>query len=45
MATMKLNRIGLEPQIYKGGKTTLCAGTRFIKDIQNPHQLSTNLSS
>jgi 2-oxoglutarate ferredoxin oxidoreductase subunit beta len=27
MATpLKLNRIGLEPQIYKGGKTTLCAG-------------------
>ena len=25
MAT-KVNRIGLEPQIYKGGKTTLCAG-------------------
>src|ERR1043165_4657238 len=25
MAT-KLNRIGLEPQIYKGSKTTLCAG-------------------
>ena len=25
MAT-KINRIGLEPQIYKGGKTTLCAG-------------------
>src|SRR5262252_368418 len=23
---VKLNRIGLEPQIYKGGKTTLCAG-------------------
>ena len=22
----KVNRIGLEPQIYKGGKTTLCAG-------------------
>ena len=22
----KLNRIGLEPIIYKGGKTTLCAG-------------------
>ena len=21
-----MNRIGLEPQIYKGGKTTLCAG-------------------
>src|SRR4249919_1720860 len=27
MATpIKTNRIGLEPQIYKGGKTTLCAG-------------------
>src|SRR4030081_555138 len=27
MATpVKMNRIGLEPQIYKGGKTTLCAG-------------------
>src|SRR5258706_15011655 len=27
MATpVKVNRIGLEPQIYKGGKTTLCAG-------------------
>src|SRR6187200_1463104 len=27
MATpIKVNRIGLEPQIYKGGKTTLCAG-------------------
>src|ERR671927_1096820 len=27
MATpIKINRIGLEPQIYKGGKTTLCAG-------------------
>src|ERR687883_1693172 len=27
MATpSKLNRIGLEPQIYRGGKTTLCAG-------------------
>jgi pyruvate/2-oxoacid:ferredoxin oxidoreductase beta subunit len=26
MAAGKLNRIGLEPQIYKGGKTTLCAG-------------------
>src|SRR3954467_14901082 len=25
MAT-KLNRIGLDPQVYKGGKTTLCAG-------------------
>lgn len=23
---IKLNRIGLEPSIYKGGKTTLCAG-------------------
>src|SRR6267378_4307928 len=23
---VKVNRIGLEPQIYKGGKTTLCAG-------------------
>src|SRR4030095_12416107 len=23
---VKINRIGLEPQIYKGGKTTLCAG-------------------
>src|SRR5678810_1510590 len=23
---LKVNRIGLEPQIYKGGKTTLCAG-------------------
>src|SRR6266487_4680964 len=23
---VKMNRIGLEPQIYKGGKTTLCAG-------------------
>src|ERR671930_952781 len=22
----RVNRIGLEPQIYKGGKTTLCAG-------------------
>src|SRR5436853_959605 len=22
----KVNRIGLEPQVYKGGKTTLCAG-------------------
>src|ERR687887_1872757 len=22
----KVNRIGLEPQFYKGGKTTLCAG-------------------
>src|SRR4029078_1609220 len=27
MATpIKVNRIGLEPAIYKGGKTTLCAG-------------------
>src|SRR5919204_2401529 len=26
MATLKMNRIGLEPQVYKGGKTTLCAG-------------------
>src|SRR5918994_2569806 len=27
MATpIKINRIGLEPQTYKGGKTTLCAG-------------------
>src|SRR2546423_507771 len=27
MATpVRMNRIGLEPQIYKGGKTTLCAG-------------------
>ena len=26
MATLKLNRIGLESQAYKGGKTTLCAG-------------------
>src|SRR5499427_6254635 len=27
MATpLKVNRIGLEPQIYRGGKTTLCAG-------------------
>src|SRR2546428_11196057 len=27
MATpLKVNRIGLEPQVYKGGKTTLCAG-------------------
>ena len=23
---IKVNRIGLEPQVYKGGKTTLCAG-------------------
>src|SRR5713101_8118419 len=23
---LKVNRIGLEPQVYKGGKTTLCAG-------------------
>ena len=26
MATIKVNRIGLEPQVYKGSKTTLCAG-------------------
>jgi len=26
MATLKINRIGLEPQAYKGGTTTLCAG-------------------
>ena len=26
MATLKVNRIGLEPQVYKGSKTTLCAG-------------------
>ena len=27
MATpLKVNRIGLEPIVYKGGKTTLCAG-------------------
>src|SRR5215467_3820543 len=26
MAPIKVNRIGLEPQVYKGGKTTLCAG-------------------
>src|SRR5437667_6685877 len=27
MATpVRVNRIGLEPQVYKGGKTTLCAG-------------------
>src|SRR5438876_10368570 len=27
MATpVRMNRIGLEPQLYKGGKTTLCAG-------------------
>src|SRR5436189_5777798 len=27
MATAgRTNRIGLEPQVYKGGKTTLCAG-------------------
>src|SRR5258707_13459790 len=27
MATpVRTNRIGLEPQVYKGGKTTLCAG-------------------
>src|SRR6185437_9140428 len=25
-APIKVNRIGLEPQIYKGSKTTLCAG-------------------
>src|SRR5437588_8433965 len=25
-APVRMNRIGLEPQIYKGGKTTLCAG-------------------
>ena len=25
-APLKVNRIGLEPQVYKGGKTTLCAG-------------------
>src|SRR4026207_501750 len=25
-APVKINRIGLEPQIYKGGKTTLGAG-------------------
>ena len=25
-APLKVNRIGLEPQLYKGGKTTLCAG-------------------
>src|SRR6266446_4983564 len=23
---LKVNRIGLEPQVYRGGKTTLCAG-------------------
>src|SRR5258708_32505682 len=23
---LRVNRIGLEPQVYKGGKTTLCAG-------------------
>src|SRR6267143_6756730 len=23
---LKVNRIGLQPQVYKGGKTTLCAG-------------------
>src|SRR6187549_2223729 len=23
---IRLNRIGLEPSVYKGGKTTLCAG-------------------
>src|SRR5688572_28438520 len=26
MTPTKVNRIGLEPQLYKGGKTTLCAG-------------------
>src|SRR5712691_3884614 len=26
MSTLKTNRIGLEPQVYKGGRTTLCAG-------------------
>src|SRR3954451_5499063 len=26
MATLRVNRIGLEPIVYKGGKTTLCAG-------------------
>ena len=27
MATpLRVNRIGLEPQVYKGSKTTLCAG-------------------
>ena len=26
MAPAKVNRIGLEPLVYKGGKTTLCAG-------------------
>ena len=26
MATIRMNRIGLEPQIYKGSRTTLCAG-------------------
>src|SRR5215469_16925463 len=26
MATLKTNRIGLEPITYKGSKTTLCAG-------------------
>src|SRR5258705_2437852 len=27
MATpVRMNRIGLEPQVYKGSKTTLCAG-------------------
>src|SRR5919106_4645233 len=25
-APIRMNRIGLEPQLYKGGKTTLCAG-------------------
>ncbi len=26
MSTLRVNRIGLEPQVYKGGKSTLCAG-------------------
>ena len=26
MATSRVNRIGLDPQVYRGGKTTLCAG-------------------
>jgi 2-oxoglutarate/2-oxoacid ferredoxin oxidoreductase subunit beta len=26
MSTQRVNRIGLEPQSYRGGKTTLCAG-------------------
>src|SRR6476469_6342389 len=26
MAPPRINRIGLEPQTYRGGKTTLCAG-------------------